>query len=387
MTSCDPGTERSAVPPHAAQHGDPRRPARPRPGLRDRPDPARLDRSAGRDALLARGAGDRHRRVPAADHADRAWGSSLATRRTAPPGTSRSGSSRGTTTSGSSCSRSYRPHRQPRGRPQGRRQPRRRVHPRPVRVPQLAGRHRHARAVRLPRDGDQRALDEAPPERRLAVDPSPGAGDLGDGLDARGPRWHGHGLPGVLLTSRRARSSSPPGPTAIGRAAGRSRRSRHRDRRSPADEDHLAPLASPAHDRRGRRGAGSRVRLDPGRGRLDGGVGTHRRRAHPGRLDPGPPRPGAWPAPKRCGRNSTRWPAQSAEMTAALEAAQARIAADAGHAKALADELKVAKQKLAAPRGVDRGSEGGRARSAAAGHAAAATAAPDAPRRRRRRDR
>ena len=41
------------------------------PGLRDGPDPARLDRSAGRDALLARGPSDRHRRVPAADRADR----------------------------------------------------------------------------------------------------------------------------------------------------------------------------------------------------------------------------------------------------------------------------------------------------------------------------
>jgi DNA repair exonuclease SbcCD ATPase subunit len=39
--------------------------------------------------------------------------------------------------------------------------------------------------------------------------------------------------------------------------------------------------------------------------------------------------------------------AQSTEMTSALEAAQARIAADTGHAKALADELKTAKQKLA----------------------------------------
>ena len=38
---------------------------------------------------------------------------------------------------------------------------------------------------------------------------------------------------------------------------------------------------------------------------------------------------------------------QSTEMTAALEAAQARIATDTAHAKALADELKTAKQKLA----------------------------------------
>jgi DNA repair exonuclease SbcCD ATPase subunit len=38
---------------------------------------------------------------------------------------------------------------------------------------------------------------------------------------------------------------------------------------------------------------------------------------------------------------------QSTEMTAALEAAQARIAADTGRAKALAVELKTAKQKLA----------------------------------------
>jgi hypothetical protein len=68
--------------------------------------------------------------------------------------------------------------------------------------------------------------------------------------------------------------------------------------------------------------------------------------------------------------------AQSAGMTTALEAAQARIAADAGHAKALADELKVAKQKLARLEASIAAARTAAARSVASRNAAAPATAP-----------
>ena len=192
-----------------------------------------------------------------------------------------------------------------------------------------------------------RALDEAPAARRLADDPPPGAGDLGDGLDARRARrartparWPLLYVAAGLFVVGAGRLSLLGQPQAEADVLDVA------TRRSPADEDHLAPLAAPAHDRRGRRGAGPRLRLDPGRRRLDRRVGAHRRRAHPGQLDPGPPRPGDGRSEAmRAQLDSLA--SQSTEMTTALEAAQARIAADTAHAKALADELKAAKQKLA----------------------------------------
>ena len=76
--------------------------------------------------------------------------------------------------------------------------------------------------------------------------------------------------------------------------------------------------------------------------------------------------------------------AQSAGMATALEAAQARIAADAGHAKALADELKAAKQKLARLEASIAAAKTAVARSAAARTAAVSDRRTRAPWRRRR---
>ena len=67
---------------------------------------------------------------------------------------------------------------------------------------------------------------------------------------------------------------------------------------------------------------------------------------------------------------------QSTEMTTALEAAQARIAADTAHAKALAGELKAAKQKLAKLEASIAAAKAAAARSVATTTRAAATAAP-----------
>ena len=67
---------------------------------------------------------------------------------------------------------------------------------------------------------------------------------------------------------------------------------------------------------------------------------------------------------------------QSTEMTTALEAAQARIAADTAHAKALAGELKAAKQKLAKLEASIAAAKAAAARSVAATTVRAAAATP-----------
>lgn len=67
---------------------------------------------------------------------------------------------------------------------------------------------------------------------------------------------------------------------------------------------------------------------------------------------------------------------QSTEMTTALEAAQTRISTDTAHAKALADELKAAKQKLAKLEASIAAAKAAAARSVAATTVRAAAATP-----------
>ena len=67
---------------------------------------------------------------------------------------------------------------------------------------------------------------------------------------------------------------------------------------------------------------------------------------------------------------------QSTEMTSALEAAQTRIATDTAHAKALANELKAAKQKLAKLEASIAAAKAAAARSVATTTRATATAPP-----------
>ncbi len=192
------------------------------------------------------------------------------------------------------------------------REPRRRARPRPVRVPLVAGGHRHDRDVRLPHHGDQRSLDHAAASRGLAVHPPARPADLGDGLDARRPRRDRYRHDPADVHRLRAARRSAPAPTATGRAARSDRRSPRPDRRYLHHDHHLDTAPASRHDRGRHRRPAPRCRVDPRRGRLDGGLRADVGGSGLRGADPGAPDRRADPlgGPRRhsCSRSRTRPP-------------------------------------------------------------------------------